>query len=139
MFPNLSPDEKKQHLKNLVALAVQDEKLDLAEKQILHYISLKWNIPAKQVEAACANPLHEAGAANLPKAKDARFQVLFDFVDLMIADTAVGSKERAFCDRMAQRLGFGSQAVGTIQAAILEANRKGTPVEDIHAGLLAKL
>ncbi len=57
----------------------------------------------------------------------------------MIADATVGPKERAFCERMAQRLGFSSQAVGTIQEAILEANRKGTPVEDIHAGLLAKL
>ena len=137
MQPFLSGDEKRSHFRNLVILAMKDGEISGPEKQILQYIAMKWGIADFDWKKVIEDP--DAIQAKFPRGEAACFQQLFDLVDLMISDGVLKGKERELTEALAAKLGYSPEAVDKVKDAILEANRSGKPVEQIHSGLMQEL
>ena len=127
----LSKDERMSHFANLVSLANRDDKVTEVEVEMLLLLSNKWGLPREDAYAVIENP--SAVPARVTTDPEARFQELFDLTELMVIDGEVGPKERAWCDALAQRIGFDSACVAILVQEILEGNRKNaseTKIQD---------
>ncbi|HBA85258.1 MAG TPA: hypothetical protein DCZ95_14315 [Verrucomicrobia bacterium] len=134
---NLSSDQKKCHLRNLTALAMKDGKLAQSERDLLEVIAREWGFSQKEMDAVAAHP--NTIEFKIPGDPDARFHMLYDFIEMMIIDGELKNVERELCEAMTERLGFPQTAIRTIINGILEGNRNLSDPDDIRAGLRRKI
>ena len=115
MFGLFESDEVKKvktHLTNLGALAKIDGHVDSTELNFIVAIGKKHGLKPEEVKTLVANA--DALKFEMPQNDSARFDQIFDLVEMMLADGIVDDNEMDFCIEMATRLGFRKAIVGVL-------------------------
>ena len=93
---------KKNHLRNLVALAKADGHVDETEVKFLHEIGQKYGLKERQVQEILeSTDEHEI---KIPKKFYMKVGQLYDIVGMMMADEVIDEKEMEFCHMMCERM-----------------------------------
>ena len=95
---------KKNHLRNLVALAAVDGNIHEDEKEYLYEVGKKYQLKPKQIERI----LEERQSAEpvVPDHHHQKVAMLFDLVGMMMADNVIEDSEMEFCLKMTKKFGY---------------------------------
>lgn len=100
---------KKNHLRNLIALAKADGHLHEAEEQMLHKIGDKYGLKDRQISALIAS--EEGLEMEIPKEHDHKMDQLYDLVSMVYADGVVDDSEIEFCESLMSEFNFKKEIV----------------------------
>ena len=110
---------KKNHLRNLVALAAADGHIHQDELDYLHKIGEKYQLKPQQIKAI----LQQQGEIEpeIPDPHHQRVALLYDFVGMMMADNVIEETEMEFCRKMFGKFGYKESLIDEMIAL----NRRG--------------
>lgn len=106
---------KKNHLKNLVALARADGHFHDKEKDYLYKIGEKYQLKPQQIERIIEGK--EASELHIPAEHHKKVAFLYDTVGMMLADGVIDDKEMEFCEDMCTRFGYKTALITTMISA----------------------
>ncbi len=95
---------KKNHLKNLVAMAAADGHIHEDEIKFLYKIGEKYGLKPKQIEKILENP--EQTEPEIPADHHQKVALLYDLVSMMMADNVIDDKEMEFTREMFNKFGY---------------------------------
>ena len=95
---------KKNHLRNLVALAAIDGHVHDDEKAYLYKIGKKYQLKPKQIEKILDQK--EQIEPEVPKHHHQKVALLFDIVGMMMADNVIEGSEMVFCKKMFDKFAY---------------------------------
>ena len=95
---------KKNHLKNLVALAGIDGHIHEDEIAYLYKIGEKYQLKPQQIKKILDN--REEIEPEIPEQHHQKVALLFDLVGMMMADNVIEDAEMEFCKRMFLKFGY---------------------------------
>ena len=95
---------KKNHLKNLVALAAIDGHIHEKEIKYLYKIGSKYRLKPQQIKKILDE--NESIEPNIPDQHHQKIALLFDLVGMMMADNVMEDAEMDFIKRMVQKFGY---------------------------------
>lgn len=104
LFDFLTPGGKKSaknHLKNLVQVALADGQIDQIEYQYLLSVAKKMNVSPGELEKIKNSPIK---VDHLYKSLMERYEQLYDFVEMMYANKEIDKEEMRLCKLFAQKL-----------------------------------
>ena len=137
MKKTYTPEQRKSHLRNLIALAMKDGQLDRREKDLLEIIAQEWGLSSDEIGVIEADPNKIEFV--VPDSPDTRFAMLYDTVEMAIIDGELKRAELDICDALAHRLGFPAHAIRTIIDGILEGNKNVAAPDEIRKSVRRKL
>jgi len=112
---------KKNHIKNLLALAKADGVLHPKEEALLFKIAHKYGLKDRQVKQLLET--EEKFTMNVPDNHNDKMNLLYDLVLMVYADEVVDKHEIEFCEDAVQQFGMKKALVGWL----LEEFERGTP------------
>ncbi len=130
LFESKEQKKARHHISNLAALAKADGQIHRDELQYLFKIGEKKGLSHDYVRQAIKknDPVH------IPEVDAEKFDLLYDLVELMLADGNIDSKEMDYCIGMAIKLGFRPAIVGVlvrkISVDLKEGLNKNEIIED---------
>jgi uncharacterized membrane protein YebE (DUF533 family) len=95
---------KKNHIKNLLALAKADGHMHEKETKLLYKIGNGYGLKDWQIEKLISSD--EKFELNIPDNFNDRMNLLYDLILMVYADEVVEKKEVAFCEDVAKRFGL---------------------------------
>ena len=103
---------KKQHLKNLVALAYVDGELHQSERSLLYTVGEKYGLKGWQI----AKIVENGGTLELDMPDDPglRLDQIYDLVRMMLVDNVLQKSEMSLCEHVATNAGFKRELIKTI-------------------------
>jgi uncharacterized membrane protein YebE (DUF533 family) len=112
---------KKNHIKNLLALAKADGHMHPKEEALLYRIAKRYGLKDRQVrELADAEEKFEV---NVPDNHNDKMNLLYDLILMVYADEVVDQNEIEFCEDAVTRFGMKKELVGWL----LQEFERGTP------------
>ena len=93
---------KKEHLKNLLALAKSDGHLDDTEIEFLYVIGKRYGLKERQIQVILAS--EEEHKIKIPDGYAQRVGQLYDIVGMMMADNIIEQNEMDFCEQMCRQM-----------------------------------
>jgi uncharacterized membrane protein YebE (DUF533 family) len=112
---------KKNHIKNLLALAKADGHMHPKEEALLYKIAKRYGLKDRQVkELVDADEKYEV---NVPDNHHDKMNLLYDLVLMVYADDVVDQHEIKFCEQAVKNFGMKKELVNWL----LEEFEKGTP------------
>lgn len=100
---------KKNHLKNLIALAKADGNLHQAEEQMLYKMGEKYGLKDRQIASLIRSK--KASELHIPENHDQKMNQLYDLVLMVYADGIVEDSEVEFCEDLMEQFGFKREVV----------------------------
>ena len=116
---------KKNHLKNLVALAAIDGHIHEKEIKYLYRIGEKYQLKPQQIKKILDEK--ESIEPNIPEQHHQKVALLYDLIGMMMADNVIEDAEMIFCKRMVQKFGYRDSLIDEM----IDLYRKG--VDDSEA------
>lgn len=113
---------KKNHIKNLLALAKADGFVHEKEQKMLFKIGKRYGLKDRQVQELISSD--EKYSVNVPDNFNDQMNVLYDLVLMVWADGVVEKKEIDFCEALVKRFGMKKEIVKWLLHEVFE---KGTP------------
>lgn len=113
---------KKNHIKNLLALAKADGTVHKKEQEMLFKIGKRYGLKDRQVQALIAS--NEKFTINVPDNFHDKMNVLYDLMLMVWADGVIEKKEIAFCEDVVKKFGMKKDIVKWLLDEVFE---KGTP------------
>src|SRR5882762_8089450 len=113
---------KKNHIKNLLALAKADGVVHAKEQKMLFKIGNRYGLKDRQVKELIESK--ERFTVNVPDNFQDQMNVLYDLMLMVWADGVVEKKEIAFCEALVKKFGMKKDVV---QWLLQEVFEKGTP------------
>ena len=95
---------KKNHLRNLVALAAIDGHIHEDEITYLYKIGEKYQLKPQQIKKIIDNK--EQTAPEIPEHHNQKVALLYDLVGMMMADNVIEDSEMEFCRKMFAKFGY---------------------------------
>lgn len=95
---------KKNHLKNMVAMAAIDGHIHEEEIAYLYRIGEKYQLKPKQIKHILDN--REEIEPEIPEHHHLKVALLYDLVGMMMADNIIEDAEMEFCKRMFRKFGY---------------------------------
>ncbi len=95
---------KKNHLKNLVALAAADGHIHEDEIAYLYQIGKKYQLKPQQIKRILEE--RESIEPEIPEHHHQKVALLYDLVGMMMADNVIEDSEMEFCKRMFHKFGY---------------------------------
>ncbi len=95
---------KKNHLKNMVAMAAIDGHIHEEEIAYLYRIGEKYQLKSKQIKRILDN--REEIEPEIPEHHHQKVALLYDLVGMMMADNIIEDAEVEFCKRMFRKFGY---------------------------------
>ena len=95
---------KKNHLKNLVAMAAVDGHIHEDEIKFLYKIGEKYGLKPKQIEEILNK--RELAEPEIPEDHHQKVALLYDMVSMMMADNVIEDEELEFCKDMFHKFGY---------------------------------
>lgn len=114
-------DNFKNHLKSLIQLAIADHSFDKQEKLWIYSIGKANKIPEMEIDELIAQQMKNKHTEKLEFAVlsfDEKFEYLYNIIQLMKIDNEVFLSEIAYCEDLAQKLGFDKKVVRKMSARI---------------------
>ena len=112
---------KKNHIKNLLALAKADEEMHENEINLLFKIGHKYGLKDWQIQNLLDSD--EVFELNIPDNHNDKMNLLYDLILMVYADEIVEKREIAFCEDVAVKFGMKKEIVPWL----LKIFEKGTP------------
>lgn len=112
---------KKNHIKNLLALAKVDGHIHEKEEALLYRISKRYGLKERQVEELVLSD--EQFQMNVPDNHNDKMNLLYDLILMVYADEVVDQHEIEFCEEAVKQFGMKKELV----AWLLKEFEKGTP------------
>ena len=113
---------RKNHIKNLLALAKADGTVHKKEQEMLFKIGKRYGLKDRQVQALIASD--EKFTVNVPDNFHDKMNVLYDLMLMVWADGVIEKKEIAFCEDVVKKFGMKKEIVHWLLDEVFE---KGTP------------
>ena len=113
---------KKNHIKNLLALAKADGSVHEKEQKLLFKLGKKYGLKDRQVQTLIDSK--EKFEVNVPDNHYDKMNVLYDLMLMVYADGVVQKSEIAFCEEMVKKFGMKKEMVHWLLNEVFE---KGTP------------
>ena len=128
---------KKNHIKNLLALAKADGHMHEKEIQFLFKIGKRYGLKNRQIQELIDS--QEKFEIIVPDNHNDKMNLLYDLILMVYADDVVNKHEVEFCQDMANRFGLKKELVEWL----LREFKKGTPPppdewEDLKEEAMAK-
>ena len=128
---------KKNHIKNLLALAKADGHMHEKEIQLLFKIGKRYGLKNRQIQELIDS--QEKFEIIVPDNHNDKMNLLYDLILMVYADDVVNKHEVEFCQDMANRFGLKKELVEWL----LREFKKGTPPppdewEDLKEEAMAK-
>jgi uncharacterized tellurite resistance protein B-like protein len=129
-----STDKKriKSHLKSIIHLALLDGHFDETEQIIVQKLAMKFGITKAELDQMIEED--ENYDYNPPVDLEERFEFLFDFVMMMLADDHVSENELKLLKLLALNLNFNHQKIDNITAFLVEESKKNADPEYVFNG-----
>ena len=118
LFSSKSEREKLSHLKNLVALAISDGKVEKSELVALAAICRREGLTESNLKKCFESP--ESISFVAPNDDKTKIVYLKDMVCLMMCDGNINEKEFAICKLTAEALGFKHEVIDAMILDIIE-------------------
>ena len=112
---------KKNHIKNLLALAKSDGHMHAKEEALLYKIGTRYGLKSRQVKLLIDS--EEKFHFNVPDNHNDRMNLLYDLILMVYADEVVDPHEIEFCEEAVRQFGMKKELVSWL---IKEFDR-GTP------------
>jgi len=112
---------KKNHIKNLLALAKADGNMHPKEEALLYKIAKRYGLKDKQVKQLI--DADEKFEVNVPDNHNDKMNLLYDLILMVYADDVVDKHEIEFCKQAVKNFGMKEELVPWL----LEEFEKGTP------------
>ncbi len=112
---------KKNHIKNLLALAKADGHLHPSEEALLFKIAKRYGLKDRQGKELMTND--EKFVLNVPDNHNDKMNLLYDLVLMVYADDVVDQHEIDFCEEAVQQFGMKKELVHWLLAEF----ERGTP------------
>lgn len=112
---------KKNHIKNLLALAKVDGHMHEKEEALLFKIGKRYGLKDRQVQEII--DLEETFVINVPDNHNDRMNLLYDLVLMVYADDVIDKHEILFCEEAVEQFGMRKELVPWL----LDVFKKGTP------------
>lgn len=112
---------KKNHIKNLLALARVDGHIHVKEEKLLYKIGKKYGLKDRQVKEIVESK--EKYVMNVPDNHNDKMNLLYDLFLMVHADHVVDKHEIQFCEDAVRQLGMRKELV----KRLLEEFESGTP------------
>jgi uncharacterized membrane protein YebE (DUF533 family) len=112
---------KKNHIKNLLALAKVDGHMHEKEEALLYKIGKRYGLKDRQVKELVDSD--EKHFMNVPDNHNDRMNLLYDLVLMVYADDVVDKHEIEFCEEAVEQFGMKKELVKWL----LEEFHRGTP------------
>ncbi|HEY9048547.1 MAG TPA: TerB family tellurite resistance protein [Ohtaekwangia sp.] len=112
---------KKNHIKNLLALAKVDGHMHEKEEALLYKIGKRYGLKDRQVKELVDS--NEKYSINVPDNHNDRMNLLYDLVLMVYADDVVDPHEIEFCEEAVTQFGMKKDLVQWL----LQEFHKGTP------------
>lgn len=113
---------KKNHIKNLLALAKADGFIHEKEEKMLFKIGRRYGLKDRQIKTLVESD--EKHQINVPDNHQDKMNVLYDLMLMVYADGVVEKREIAFCEDMVKKFGMKKDVVKWLLNEVFE---KGTP------------
>jgi hypothetical protein len=113
---------KKNHIKNLLALAKIDGHMHEKEIELLFKIAKRYGLKVRQVQELIDSG--ENYQMNVPDNYNDRMNLLYDLVLMVYADEVVNPHEVKFCEDAAEQFGLRKEIISWL----LHEFRSGAPV-----------
>ena len=113
---------KKNHIKNLLALAKADGFIHEKEEKMLYKIGRRYGLKDRQIKTLVDSD--EKYQINVPDNHQDKMNVLYDLMLMVHADGVVEKREIAFCEDMVKKFGMKKDVVKWLLTEVFE---KGTP------------
>ena len=112
---------KKNHIKNLLALAKADGHMHPKEEELLFKIAKRYGLKDRQVKVLIESD--EKFTINVPDNHNDKMNLLYDLVLMVYADDVVDKHEIKFCEEAVTQFGMKKELVGWL----MEEFDRGTP------------
>lgn len=112
---------KKNHIKNLLALAKVDGHMHEKEEALLYKIGKRYGMKDRQVKQLIDND--ERCQMNVPDNHNDRMNLLYDLILMVYADDVVDQHEIEFCEEAVRQFGMKKELVNWL----LSEFKRGTP------------
>ena len=112
---------KKNHIKNLLALAKADGNMHPKEEALLYKIAKHYGLKDRQVREL--SEMDEKFEVNVPDNHNDKMNLLYDLILMVYADEVVDQQEIEFCEDAVMRFGMKKELVGWL----LQEFERGTP------------
>lgn len=112
---------KKNHIRNLLALAKIDGHMHAKEEKLLYKIGKKYGLKDRQIKELLESK--EKYEMNVPDNHNDRMNLLYDLLLMVHADNVVDEHEIRFCEDAVKKLGMKKELVPWL----LESFDEGTP------------
>jgi uncharacterized membrane protein YebE (DUF533 family) len=112
---------KKNHIKNLLALAKADGHMHPKEETLLYKIAKRYGLKDRQVKALV--DAAEKYEVNVPDNHNDKMNLLYDLVLMVYADDVVDKHEVQFCEQVVKSFGMKKDLVNWL----LNEFERGTP------------
>jgi len=106
----------KEQLNILINLAASDMTVGEKEAKILHIIGKANGLAKEEVDSMMKSPQPIGDLSNFTE--DQKFENLYHLIQLMKADGQVFKSEIAFCEQMAEKLGYKKGVVSELSSRI---------------------
>jgi|SRR6478609_9146565 len=113
---------KKNHIKNLLALAKADGFIHEKEEKMLFKIGRRYGLKDRQIKILVESD--EKFKINVPDNHQDKMNVLYDLMLMVYADGVVEKREIEFCEDMVKKFGMKKEVVKWLLNEVFE---KGTP------------
>ena len=100
---------KKDHLRNLIALAKVDGHLHAEEEKMLYKIGEKYGLKDRQIATLIQD--EQSTSLKVPGSHDQKMNQLYDLVQMIYADEVVEKSEITFCEELMGQFGFKKEIV----------------------------
>ncbi len=111
---------KKNHLRNLIALAKADGNLHPDEEKMIYKIGDKYGLKDRQVASLLRS--NKKTDLYVPDSHDEKMDQLYDIVMMVYADGVVEDSEIEFCEEVVEKFGFKKEIVSWLIKIFDEGN-----------------
>lgn len=95
---------KKNHLRNLIALAKADGHLHADEVKMLYRMGEKYGLKDRQIASLISE--EKTNKVEIPTDHDQKMDQLYDLITMVYADGVVKQSEIDFCEELMEQFGF---------------------------------
>lgn len=111
---------KKNHLRNLIALAKADGHLHAEEEKMLYKMGEKYGLKDRQIASLIRSDAEKE--LQIPESHHQKMNQLYDLVMMVYADGVVENSEVEFCEDLMEDFGFKKEIVKWMISKFDEAN-----------------
>jgi hypothetical protein len=126
-FENQYLSYKKDHIKNLLALAKADGYVHEKEEAVIYKIGKRYGLKDRQVKAILDS--NEKFSVNVPNNHHDKMNVLYDLMLIVFADGVVEKKEVAFCEDVAKQFSLKKEVVKWLLTEVFDKGKAPAPDE----------